>query len=137
MDVFANVLEDDGSVLGATVTCAGLALANAGIPMYDLITASTVGIIGDKFLLDPTSAEEDICSTDIDGSEHGIVMIAQLSTHEQISELWQFGSLQLSTLNKANEIITKINTEIVPIVKQILLKKVLKEIQTASAANEN
>lgn len=55
VDVYANVLEDDGSVLGAAITCAGLALADAGIPMYDVITASTVAIVDGKIISDPTS----------------------------------------------------------------------------------
>lgn len=39
VDIFVDVIEDDGSVLAAAINCAGLALADAGIPMYDLISA--------------------------------------------------------------------------------------------------
>jgi exosome complex component MTR3 len=55
VDVFANVLEDDGSVLAAAITAAGLALSDAGVPMYDIITASNVLVLDDKVYLDPTS----------------------------------------------------------------------------------
>jgi exosome complex component MTR3 len=55
VDVFANVLEDDGSVLVAAITAAGLALADAGVPMYDVLTASSVLIFNDQILNDPTS----------------------------------------------------------------------------------
>ena len=37
IEVFVTVLEDDGSVLAAALTASGLALANAGVHMFDLI----------------------------------------------------------------------------------------------------
>jgi ribonuclease PH len=36
VDVQVLVLQDDGSSLAAAITCAGLALADAAVPMYDL-----------------------------------------------------------------------------------------------------
>lgn len=33
VEVYIMVIEDDGGVLGASMTCASLALANASIPM--------------------------------------------------------------------------------------------------------
>jgi len=36
------VIEDDGSALAASLTCASLALANASIPMYDLVIGASV-----------------------------------------------------------------------------------------------
>lgn len=38
VDVYVLVLENDGSCLAAAITCANLALANAGVPMHDLVT---------------------------------------------------------------------------------------------------
>ena len=40
-DVFVTVIENDGSSLAAAITCAGLALADAGIPMLDCVVACT------------------------------------------------------------------------------------------------
>lgn len=54
MDVFINVLEDDGSVLAASIIAAGLAFVDASIPMFDLITATSVGVIDDSLLVDPS-----------------------------------------------------------------------------------
>lgn len=53
VDIFINVLEDDGSVLAASIIAAGMAFSDASIPMYDLISASTVGILNGKILVDP------------------------------------------------------------------------------------
>lgn len=138
VDIFANVLEDDGSVLGAAITCAGLALADAGIPMYDLITASTISIVDDHIFMDPTAIEEDICINCSKNTinQHGIIMIAKLHTHDQISELWQCGSLKIETIQKVCQMIIESNNEIIPIVKQILLKKIMKNIKD-SEDNQN
>jgi exosome complex component MTR3 len=46
IDVHVIVLEDAGSVLAAALTCAGLALADASIHMFDVIVgASSVKLI--------------------------------------------------------------------------------------------
>lgn len=42
VDVYVLVLENDGSVLAAAINCAGLALADASVPMYDLVSAATM-----------------------------------------------------------------------------------------------
>lgn len=41
VDVHILVLEDDGSSLAASITCSGLALADAAVPMYDLVVGAT------------------------------------------------------------------------------------------------
>lgn len=137
VDIFANVIEDDGSVLGAAITCAGLALADAGIPMYDVITATTVGIIGQKIVLDPTAAEEDLCNNGVADQDHAVIMMSRLSTHEQISELWQSGFIHLEMLESANKLLLDTNKEIVPIIKQILVKKIAKAIKETEESKEN
>lgn len=131
VDIYANVLQDDGSALSAAITCAGLALADAGIPMYDVITASTVGIIQDKFLLDPTSAEEDLCNYGVtSGEEHGVIVMARLATHDQVSELRQAGSLSFERVQAANDILLATNKEIVPVINQILVRKVMNKAES-------
>lgn len=39
VDIYALLLDNDGSCLSAAVTAAGLALVDAGIPMYDIVTS--------------------------------------------------------------------------------------------------
>lgn len=41
VSVFVTVLEDDGGVLAAAINCASLALADAAVEMFDLVTASS------------------------------------------------------------------------------------------------
>lgn len=42
VDIYVLVLENDGGCLAAAITCAGLALADAHVPMYDLVTAASL-----------------------------------------------------------------------------------------------
>lgn len=48
------ILQDDGCILSSAVNCAGVALIDGGIPIYDLITATTVGFHNKKIFIDPS-----------------------------------------------------------------------------------
>lgn len=126
VDIYAIVLQDDGGVLAAAITCAGLALADAGIPMYDVITAASAGFVSDRVLADPNAAEEDVCNNVAAAdADHGTCVMACLATHDQVSELWQTGAMQMSTITRMNAQLTAMNAELVPIIKHLLVKKVL------------
>lgn len=132
-----HVIEDDGSVLAAAITCAGVALADAGIPMYDIISASTIAVFDNQILVDPTKAEEDVCSSfDLD-QEHGIVVMASLQTLEQVSELWLGGLMSTETVSKLTALLKLQNREIVPILKQILVNKVRNCIDDGKHGKDN
>lgn len=132
VDVFVNVLENDGSALAAAITGAGLALADAGIPMYDVITAANVGFCDEKVFLDPNGMEEEICS--LVGKYHGTVTLARLSRLEQISEVFQSGFLPIETVKKACTLLTKANEEIAPLVQQLIVKKTSKQVKANKKA---
>lgn len=137
MDIFANVLENDGGVLGAAITCAGLALANASIPMYDIITASTIGIVNGQIIVDPTAFEEDLCYNGSSDKDNGVIMMAKLSTLDQISEICQSGYMSSNTFGEIYKLLLNINNEFVPIIKQILVKKIVNYINESSDNKEN
>lgn len=42
IDVYVTVIEDDGGLLAACITAAGLALCHASIDVYDLVVGSSV-----------------------------------------------------------------------------------------------
>lgn len=128
VDIYVNVIEDDGSVLAAAITAAGLAIADAGIPMYDIVTATTVAIVDNQVLIDPTKDEEDVCtSVDLD-QEHGLIVLSSLHTLEQVSELWCCGLLDGKTVSRLTEVLREHNKQIVPIIQQILVNKVKNSI---------
>uniref|UniRef100_A0A6B2EBB7 Putative exosomal 3'-5' exoribonuclease complex subunit rrp41-like protein n=1 Tax=Phlebotomus kandelakii TaxID=1109342 RepID=A0A6B2EBB7_9DIPT len=129
VDVFANVLEDDGSALAATITASGLALADAGIPMFDVLTATNAAILGERILMDPTRQEEELSLSSNSPDEHGLVTLARMSTHEQISEIWQTGSLKMETLQEAIDRLVEANRNVVPVIQQTLIERVSKFIK--------
>ncbi|MCK4474548.1 exosome complex exonuclease Rrp41, partial [Candidatus Bathyarchaeota archaeon] len=52
IDIFIEVLQADGGTRCASITAASLALADAGIPMRDLVAACAAGKIDDTIVLD-------------------------------------------------------------------------------------
>jgi len=58
IDIFIQVLEADGGTRTASITAASVALADAGIPMRDLVAAIAVGKAGDTLLLDLNGIED-------------------------------------------------------------------------------
>ena len=58
IDVFIEVLEADGSTRVASLTAASLALADAGIPMRDLVIGVSVGLIDGFVALDINGIED-------------------------------------------------------------------------------
>lgn len=58
IDIFVQVLQQDGGLLQACINATTLALANAGIPLYDFVCAVTGGVHAASPLLDLTTLEE-------------------------------------------------------------------------------
>ncbi|CAG2059388.1 unnamed protein product [Timema podura] len=133
VDVYAQVIENDGSALAAAITCAGLALADACVPMYDLVTAATLGIHGDLQFKDPTHEEEMLCSSaPPEGSpsrSYGIITAAYSPTHNQVSEFSHQGSIDMDTLAAIIPTFTETCHLIYPVIKQVLISNVTKTIK--------
>ncbi|KAJ8072600.1 Exosome non-catalytic core component [Marasmius tenuissimus] len=58
IDIYVQVLQQDGGLLQACINATTLALVNAGIPMLDLVCAVTGGVHSTSALLDLTQLEE-------------------------------------------------------------------------------
>jgi exosome complex component RRP41 len=58
IDVFTEVLQADGGTRCASITVASLALADAGIPMRDLVVACAAGKVDGHLMLDLTDTED-------------------------------------------------------------------------------
>jgi len=65
IDVHMEVLQADGGTRCAATTVASLALADAGIPMKDLIVAVAAGKVENKILLDLNGDEDKIGEADV------------------------------------------------------------------------
>jgi exosome complex component RRP41 len=65
IDIFVEVLQADGGTRCASITAAALAIADAGIPMRDLVVACAAGKIDDKVVLDLMDTEDKIGVADV------------------------------------------------------------------------
>ena len=65
VDVYIEVLQADGGTRCASITAASLALADAGIPMRDLVVACAAGKVEDKIALDLFDTEDKVGSADV------------------------------------------------------------------------
>lgn len=92
------VLESGGSDSAALVTAASVALADAGIELYDLVPAchvsrSTAGSTGGTLLLDPSAPEVAACD--------GGLLLAQMPTHNEVTLMSMTGSWGLGGAQEA------------------------------------
>jgi exosome complex component RRP41 len=58
VDVYIEVIEADGSTRVASITAAAVALADAGIPMRDLVAGVSIGKIEGKLAVDLSGIED-------------------------------------------------------------------------------
>ncbi|MCS7124484.1 MAG: exosome complex exonuclease Rrp41 [Candidatus Bathyarchaeota archaeon] len=65
VDIFVEVLQADGSTRCTSITAASLALADAGIPMRDLVAACSAGKVEDMIVLDLMDVEDKVGSADV------------------------------------------------------------------------
>jgi exosome complex component RRP41 len=65
IDVFIEVLQADGGTRCASITAASLAIADAGIPLRDLVVACAAGKVDDTVVLDLYDAEDKLGMADV------------------------------------------------------------------------
>lgn len=137
IDVYALVLENDGASVSSAITCAGLALVHAKVPMYDLVCGATLGFQNGKIILDPTVHEEFLCESSLQVSDddelyydHGVMVVSILKTHEQVSEIHQSGQLSLECLSEGIDVLTKACKDIVVLVEKCLVRHVLRSVKS-------
>jgi exosome complex component RRP41 len=65
IEIFVEVVAADGGTRCASTTAAALALADAGIPMRDLITGVAIGLVNDHIALDLNDFEDKAGDADI------------------------------------------------------------------------
>jgi exosome complex component RRP41 len=65
VDVFVEVLQADGGTRCASITAAALAIADAGVPMRDLVVACAAGKVDDTVVVDLYDAEDKLGTADV------------------------------------------------------------------------
>ena len=115
IDVFVEILQADGSTRVTSINAASLALADAGIPMKDLVVALSGGKIDDTIVLDLNGLEDNNCQADIP--------IAFMPNKEEITLLQMDGELTEDEINQ--------------IVKEVIKKgKEIHEMQVSALKNK-
>ncbi|KAM4618775.1 exosome complex component MTR3 [Polymixia lowei] len=123
IEVNVMVLENNGSVLAHAVTCASLALADAGIEMYDLVLGCSIRQDGASYMIDPAYLEENSCCS---GSEEnqGSLTVAFLPSLNQISGLQSNGEMGEETLTAGVRTCIEGCYKLYPVIQQALAKAV-------------
>lgn len=93
IDVFVEILQADGGTRCVSITAASLALADAGIPMRDLVTACAAGKVGNTIVLDLMDTEDKKGDAD--------VPVALMPNFNAVTLLQMDGILSLKEFEKA------------------------------------
>uniref|UniRef100_A0A7N0U8B5 Uncharacterized protein n=1 Tax=Kalanchoe fedtschenkoi TaxID=63787 RepID=A0A7N0U8B5_KALFE len=96
VDVFALILESGGGDLSVVISCASLALADAGIMMYDLVASVSVSCLGPNLVIDPINEEESY--------EDGNLMIACMPSRNEVTQLTITGEWSTPKINQAMQL---------------------------------
>ncbi len=90
IDVFVEVIQADGGTRTAGITAASLALADAGIPMADLVAATAVGKVDNVIVLDINEVEDKYGQADMPvamAPRLGSIVLLQLNGMMTVEEI--------------------------------------------------
>jgi len=123
IDVFIEVLQADGSTRCASITAASLALADAGIPMRDLVVACSAGKVDGTIVLDLMDTEDKMGEAD--------VPLALMPNLNAVTLLQMDGMLTLEEFEQAVNLALEGCKEIYAMQKEALKSKYIsvKEIE--------
>jgi len=105
VDIFVEVIQADGGTRTAGITAASLALADAGIPMADLIAATAVGKVEGQLVLDINELEDKYGEADMPvamAPNLNSIVLLQLNGRMSVDEIFR-------GLEMAQEAIKKIH----------------------------
>jgi len=123
IDVFIEVLQADGGTRCASITAASLAIADAGIPMRDLVVACAAGKVEDQVVLDLMDEEDKLGVAD--------VPVAYMPNLNAITLLQMDGILSPEELEKAVNLAMEGCKTIYALQKEVLKNKyqTVKEVE--------
>jgi len=123
IDVFIEVLQADGGTRTAGLTAASLALADAGIPMKDLVIGVAIGKVNGTIVLDVNELEDQYGEADLPigiAPNLGKIVLFQLN-----------GVLTREELKVAIDLAFNAVEQIYKLAKDALFKKYVKSIEEA------
>ncbi|CAN8003289.1 unnamed protein product [Ixodes pacificus] len=125
VDVFVFVIENDGGALAGAITTAGLALADAGIDMYDMVIGCGLRQEGHTCLIDPTLDEETapVEERNLELS-FGRMTLGFMPALQQVAALVQDGDLDAASVVADMKALVSACHQIYPLVQDVLLKDI-------------
>ena len=117
VDVFVEIVQADAGTRCAGICAASLALADAGIPMRDMVCAVSAGKVGGKILVDLDKFEEDYEGGSTD------MPVAFLPRRNEISLLQLDGGMKKDEIIKALELAKKSCEKILEVQRKALMEK--------------
>jgi exosome complex component RRP41 len=117
IDIFMEVLQSDAGTRCAGITAASLALADAGIPMRDLVSACAAGKIDGRIVLDLDDREDQAGEADLP--------LAMMGTRGEITLLQMDGILTPEEFERAVDLAIKGCQRIDSLQREALRKKYL------------
>lgn len=118
VDVFIELPETDAGSRCAGICAAAIALADAGVPMKDMVAAVSVGKIGDNLVVDLNGEEEHF-----EGNTSTDIPVAMLQRSRKITLLQMDGYLSREELKKGLDMVKDSMTEIFEIQKRVLKER--------------
>ena len=118
IDVFINIISANAGTRAAGINAASLALADAGIPMRDLVSSVATGKIGDEYVMDLAGKEEEETFCDLP--------VAYMPKHKRITLLQMDGDMKPDEIKKALELAIKGCEKLYEMQKEALKKRWIK-----------
>ena len=106
VDVFVELPQTDAGTRCAAISAAAMALADAGIPMKDIVSAVAVGMADNKVIADLTYKEEHIYefNPESKGAAVSDIPIAMIHNTKELTLLQMDGEITKENLMKALEL---------------------------------
>jgi len=115
VDVYIEILQADGSTRVAGINAASLALADAGVPMKDLVVALSGGKVDDTLVIDLCGKEDNYGKADIP--------IVFLPRKKEITLLQMDGQLTVQEVKNILKNVLKAGEMVYKKQKEVLIKK--------------
>jgi len=115
VDVYIEILQADGSTRVTGINAASLALADAGVPMKDLVVALSGGKIDDTIIIDLSGKEDNYSEADIP--------VAFLPRKKEITLLQMDGQLTQQEIKNILKTILKAGESVYKKQKEALMNK--------------
>ncbi|KAM0886122.1 hypothetical protein ACQ4PT_029893 [Festuca glaucescens] len=114
IDIFVQVLQADGGTRSACINAATLALADAGIPMKDIVTSCSAGYLCSTPLLDLNYIEDSAGGPD--------VTVGILAKMDKVTLLQMDAKLPMDTFETVMELATEGCKAIATYIREVLLE---------------